>query len=114
MSFISSIFGAKKAPSQVIHLLDSAAFKSAISNSAVLLYDVRTAKEYRMGNIENSVNVDFFDRGNFIAHFKKLDKSHPVFLYCRSGNRSHQAALILEELGFKNVYDLKGGYLAWT
>ena len=36
-----------------------------------------------------------------------------VILYCRSGNRSGQACLILEMLGFKNVKNLAGGMLAW-
>ena len=36
-----------------------------------------------------------------------------VILYCRSGNRSGQATLILEQLGFQNVKNLVGGMLAW-
>ncbi len=40
-------------------------------------------------------------------------KDDEVILYCRSGNRSGQAAMILEQLGFKNVKNLVGGMLAW-
>jgi len=36
-----------------------------------------------------------------------------VICYCRSGNRSGIAALVLEQLGFKNVKNLTGGMLAW-
>jgi rhodanese-related sulfurtransferase len=36
-----------------------------------------------------------------------------VYLYCRSGNRSGQACLILETMGFKNVVNVTGGMLAW-
>jgi len=36
-----------------------------------------------------------------------------VIVYCRSGNRSGQAALLLETMGFKNVVNLAGGMLAW-
>ncbi|VAV83833.1 hypothetical protein MNBD_BACTEROID02-1730, partial [hydrothermal vent metagenome] len=35
------------------------------------------------------------------------------YLYCRSGGRSRKAAKILAEMGFKEIYDLKGGYMAW-
>jgi rhodanese-related sulfurtransferase len=40
-------------------------------------------------------------------------KEDPVYVYCRSGNRSGQACLILETLGFKNVINIAGGMLAW-
>lgn len=40
-------------------------------------------------------------------------KDEEVFLYCRSGNRSGQACLILETMGYKNVVNVSGGMLAW-
>ena len=42
-----------------------------------------------------------------------LDKEKPVYLYCRSGKRSASAAEKLKEAGFTEVYNLKGGILAW-
>ncbi|MCK9402205.1 MAG: rhodanese-like domain-containing protein [Chitinophagaceae bacterium] len=40
-------------------------------------------------------------------------KNETVYIYCRSGNRSGQACLMLEPLGFKNVINVTGGMLAW-
>ncbi|MFN5422780.1 MAG: rhodanese-like domain-containing protein [bacterium] len=40
-------------------------------------------------------------------------KDQEVVLYCRSGNRSGQAALILESMGFTNVINVVGGMLSW-
>jgi rhodanese-related sulfurtransferase len=40
-------------------------------------------------------------------------KNEEVIVYCRSGNRSGQAAMILETLGFTNTKNLSGGMLAW-
>ena len=40
-------------------------------------------------------------------------KEDVVYLYCRSGNRSGQACLILETMGYKNVVNVTGGMLAW-
>jgi rhodanese-related sulfurtransferase len=40
-------------------------------------------------------------------------KDEEVLLYCRSGNRSGQAALVLETLGFTNVINVVGGMLSW-
>lgn len=46
---------------------------------------------------------------------EKIDhlKDEEVFLYCRSGNRSGQAAMILETMGFSNLTNVVGGMLAW-
>lgn len=40
-------------------------------------------------------------------------KGEEVICYCRSGQRSQMAAMVLEQLGFSNVKNLKGGMLAW-
>ena len=40
-------------------------------------------------------------------------KDEPVYVYCRSGNRSGQACLIMEAAGFKNTINVTGGMLAW-
>ncbi|OYZ47559.1 MAG: hypothetical protein B7Y15_13965 [Bacteroidetes bacterium 24-39-8] len=40
-------------------------------------------------------------------------KNQEVFVYCRSGNRSGQACLILETMGFTNLINVSGGMLAW-
>ena len=57
--------------------------------------------------------LDFFNQNNFRATFKKLDKKKPLYIYCRSGNRSSRAAKQLAGLGFEKIYDLKGGYMKW-
>ncbi len=40
-------------------------------------------------------------------------KDQEVIIYCRSGNRSGQACMVLESLGFTNVINVSGGMLAW-
>lgn len=48
---------------------------------------------------------------NFISEVKKLDKDTPYFIYCRAGTRSHQACLIMEQLGFEETYNLECGIM---
>jgi rhodanese-related sulfurtransferase len=43
---------------------------------------------------------------------KKFDKTKPVL--CKSGNRSKKATEKLNELGFKNIYELDGGFMKWS
>lgn len=90
------------------------AYATAVSGKKVQLVDVRTAREYRSGHIKNALNIDFFDAANFNKSFGKLDKNKPVYLYCRSGARSKNAARKLLAMGFSEIYDLKGGYQRWN
>ncbi len=95
-------------------LLEYQSYKSHIENNSVQLFDVRTPEEYNLGHINGAVNIDFKNEEIFNRSFEKLDKSKPVYLYCRSGNRSKKSADILIELGFSKVYDLKGGFIEWN
>jgi len=87
-------------------------FKTNIENKSVQLIDVRTPKEFKEGHIKNAKIINFFD-ADFLTQMNKLKKDKPLYIYCRSGNRSGKAAAKLKELGFKEVYDLQGGILDW-
>lgn len=94
------------------NLLTPEEFREAISQEDVILIDVRTPEEFSEGHIKGSKNIDFLAPG-FSSRFKDFNKEQPVYIYCRSGNRSGKAAKVLSEMGFKTIYDLKGGFLAW-
>lgn len=113
MSIFSSIFGMTAQQYDQIKVLEPGVYESAISNNKVQLIDVRTTREYNSGHIRNANNIDVFNRKIFLQYFEKLDTDMPIYLYCRSGSRSQRAAKLLVELGFKDIYDLKGGYLNW-
>lgn len=89
-------------------------FKSLVIGNNVQLVDVRTPEEYNAGKIEGAINIDYFDQDNFEAAFEKLNKNKPIYIYCRSGSRSQKSATLLEEMGFKEIHDLKGGFIAWN
>jgi len=99
----------------VVELVDVPTFAEAIKeNPKAQLVDVRTPAEYQEGTIEGCRHINFFDE-NFTAQLEdQLDKNQPVYVFCRSGNRSGKAAVLMEELGFKKVYNLDGGFLAWN
>lgn len=77
-----------------------------------LLLDVRTPGEFAGGHIDGALNIDWYS-DNFGIETAKLDKTRPVFVYCHSGKRSASAADKLRKDGWKEVYDLAGGYSAW-
>jgi len=82
-----------------------------LSNPIIL--DVRTPDEFSGGTIENAINADFtsYDFTNVV---QTLDKSAPVMVFCLSGGRSKDATKALRNMGFNNVYELKGGILKWN
>jgi len=83
------------------------------SNENPQLLDVRTPEEFNSGHIENAANVNW-NGDDFVNKAENYDKSKPVFVYCKVGGRSSQAASKLAELGFKEIYNLDGGIMKWN
>lgn len=75
------------------------------------LIDVREQFEYEMSNIEGE-NIPL---SGVLIEADKISKDKPVIMQCRSGARSAAALMQLEQnLGYTNLYNLKGGILAWA
>lgn len=87
-------------------------FEKAISQKTAQVLDVRTKSEYQSGHIANALQTDWTNDKEFTDRVKLLDKSKPVYTYCLSGVRSHEAAVWLNKNGFK-AYNLAGGIIAW-
>ena len=113
MPVFSSSFKSENQLSNQFELLDVRAYKEAVINKNVQLVDVRTPGEYKKGHLGQALNIDFYKKRQFKESFEQLDKQQPVYLYCRSGFRSKKAAMRLLKMGFKKVYDLKGGLNNW-
>lgn len=77
------------------------------------LLDVRTPEEYTVEHITNATNVNW-NGNDFEAKANNYDKTKPVFVYCKVGGRSGQAAEKLAELGFTTIYNLDGGIMKWS
>lgn len=88
-------------------------FSKGIIKENVQVLDVRTQEEYNSGHIEGSFLADWTQREQFNERIKSLDKNKPVYAYCLSGGRSRAAAAHLRKAGFKEVYNLDGGIVAW-
>ena len=94
--------------------LSPAAFQKTInSNKNPVIIDVRTSEEFSSGALANAINVDFRDK-YFETRVKDMDVKNVYFVYCLSGGRSENAATFMRKNGFKNVYEMAGGMLAWN
>ncbi len=99
--------------SKTIETIDSKTYSDKLSNTKnPQLLDVRTPEEYAVEHLENASNVNW-NGNDFVSKVEKLDKSQPVFVYCKVGGRSSQAADKLAELGFAAIYNLDGGIMKW-
>lgn len=79
----------------------------------IQLLDVRTAGEYANGHLSHATNIDVRDEA-FMEKLKQLDPTKPVLVYCLAGSRSAKAASLMANAGFKNIYDMQGGFAKWT
>ena len=77
------------------------------------IIDVRTSEEFGSGYIEDAQNIDIY-LSDFQAQINQLDKNKPVFVYCKGGGRSDDAADLMKKAGFQTIYALDGGIMAWA
>ena len=81
-------------------------------NSNFVILDIRTPEEFRDGHIADAINVDFRSE-KFGAEIDKFDKNKTYFVYCRTGNRSHDALNLMGPLGFRSIVRLAGDINGW-
>jgi rhodanese-related sulfurtransferase len=75
------------------------------------LIDVREQFEYDTANL----GAELIPLGNILLEYEKISRDKPVVIHCRSGARSAAAVMQLQQnFGFENLYNLKGGILAWA
>lgn len=79
------------------------------TNKNHFLLDVRRPDEFASGHIAGAANISVETLANNLS---RVPKDVPIVVYCRSGNRSAQAANILAEAGYTEIYDL-GGIIEW-
>lgn len=96
-----------------VSLADPAVFAATIEEPGVTIIDVRTPQEFADGHIESAVNIDVENPVAFAMQLSTLDPQATYAVYCRSGNRSANAAKDMIDQGFTSVLELDGGIVAW-
>lgn len=104
--FFSTVFALEK------NTLSAKDFRQAIQASNSQIIDVRTEGEYRQGHIKGAKLYDLY-KNELQQAAVEMDKNKPVYLYCRSGNRSTYALNFFLKQGFTEAYHLSGGIISW-
>lgn len=80
-------------------------------NANIQVIDVREEYEYEQANL----GAEHIPMGNILAESDKVSRDKQVIIHCRSGARSASVINALErQFGFGNLYNLKGGIMAWA
>jgi rhodanese-related sulfurtransferase len=78
----------------------------------LVILDVRTAQEYSSGHLNGAINVDFRSP-SFREQIEGMDRNYAYLVYCRTGRRSAQALMLMQSLGFRELYHLTQGIEQW-
>jgi rhodanese-related sulfurtransferase len=92
--------------------VDPVGATALINQKDATVVDVRPAADFAKGHIINAVNIPINGFKNQTAALGKY-KERPIIVTCRSGAQSQGACHLLRKAGFPEVYNLKGGVLAW-
>lgn len=88
--------------------INATEFREKLNKDRGVVIDVRTKGEFDQGHLSiTDFQYDFLS-GEFHDQIESLDKSKTYYLYCRSGNRSGQAARIMQKNGFDRAYNVGG------
>ena len=80
----------------------------------LIIIDIRTEKEFLYeGRLDGAILIDYEKPRIFKREIKKLDTDKVYLVYCATGGISKDACVEMAELGFKNVYEMKGGLKSW-
>ncbi|MCB0571254.1 MAG: rhodanese-like domain-containing protein [Phaeodactylibacter sp.] len=77
-----------------------------------ILIDVRTPEEYRNAHLPGAINISYLSPILW-EQLEQLDDKIRYFVYCRTERRSMRVCMLMQNGGFKQVYNLDGGLIAW-
>ncbi|SCG82542.1 pyridine nucleotide-disulphide oxidoreductase family protein [Proteiniborus sp. DW1] len=81
--------------------------RELVENNAFII-DVREKHEYESGHLKNAINIPLSE---IRQRASEIPKDLPVYLHCRSSQRSYNAIMALQHMGYDNLYNISGSYL---
>lgn len=80
-----------------------------LEKSSFLIIDVRSEQEYREGHVNGAINIPLYEIKSVVPK-KVKNKNQPMVLYCSGGIRSKKAQIILNSMGYTEVYNVTEGF----
>ncbi len=109
--FSIAVYSCKNVSANEIKVVTVEEMNTQLQYDDVQVVDLQPEVEYNKSHLVNAANI-IYDK-DFRKKLDKLDKTKPIAIYCTTGTVSPEAARILNEAGFKNIYVLDGGIKKW-
>ena len=90
-----------------IYALATLLLSSIVFSDEPLIVDVRSLEEVKTGIIQDAIHIEWTKIEEEITNLD-ISKDQPIYLYCRSGNRSGKATKVLEKIGYTNAINAGG------
>lgn len=81
--------------------------RELVENNAFII-DAREQNEYQVGHLKTAINIPLSE---FRNRLDEIPKDKPVYIHCRSGQRSYNMVIALRNLGYTTVFNISGSYL---
>lgn len=79
-------------------------------NKGAIFIDVRSPQEFREGHIDGAISIPDYRFQKLIQQYS-IDKESVVIVYCSTGHRSQRCQKVMQNMGYKNVYNLYEGII---
>ncbi len=113
VSLLGEACHSQTAPSEAqIRTIDATEFKRLVEAGNGIILDVRAPEEVAGGHISNASTINLYDE-DFVGKINLIPKDKEIYVYCKMGGRSAQAAEILQKNGFDKVFHLGNGLVEW-
>lgn len=113
MLLLISFAACSQTPAGKYHDAGNDFFAAQMKKENTVILDVRTPEEYAAGHIPHAVLMNYNAPG-FASALDTLNKNKTYLVYCASGGRSAKASSMMAEKGFKEIYNLEGGFSRWN
>jgi len=98
-------------PAKILQPEEALKFISENHKTKIII-DIREVSSYATGHIKNAENIPY-KKDNFQQRVSYYDKDAHILIYCGKGLKTSEAAELLKDSGFKNIYVIEGGFDSW-
>lgn len=104
----------ERANAKVFSLTDACQLTERYADDpGFVILDLRSPADFIAGHLTGAVNLEYVSPPSFEEAVKNMDRNKRYLVYCYGGGMSAEAAFLMEEMGFRKIYDMTQGLNSW-